>query len=82
MRKLPSKCTVPIEEGDTLVIRTPGGGGFGNPFERPPNLVEKDVSHGLVSIESARRDYGVVIDLDSGSANIEATNALRKSLSR
>jgi N-methylhydantoinase B len=79
--RLPAKCTVPIEEGDTLVIRTPGGGGFGNPFERPRGLVEDDVANGLVSIESARRDYGVVIDPNSRSTNIEATDALRKRLS-
>jgi N-methylhydantoinase B len=75
---LPSKCTVPIDEGDTLVIKTPGGGGYGNPFERPPTLVQEDVAHGLVSVESANRDYGVIIDPDSLTVNIRATEALRK----
>ena len=77
-RRLPSKCTVPIEEGDTLIIRTPGGGGYGDPFERPPCLVQADVADGLVGVESAERDYGVVIDPDSLTVDAEATEALRK----
>jgi N-methylhydantoinase B len=81
-RRLPSKCTVTIEEGDTLMIRTPGGGGYGNPLERPPGLVQEDVADGLVSVESAERDYGVVIDPDSITVGAEATRALRKSRSR
>ena len=39
----------------------PGGGGYGNPFERAPHTVLDDVLNGYVSIESAARDYGVVI---------------------
>jgi N-methylhydantoinase B len=72
---------VPIEEGDTLVIKTPGGGGYGDPFERPPDLVQEDVADGLVCIESAERDYGVVIGPDSLIVDAEATRALRKSRS-
>jgi N-methylhydantoinase B len=73
---------VTIEEGDTLMIRTPGGGGYGNPLERPPGLVQEDVADGLVSVESAERDYGVVINPDSITVGAEATRALRKSRSR
>jgi hypothetical protein len=39
----------------------PGGGGYGNPLERPVEKVVWDVRNGLVSIEGAREDYGVVI---------------------
>jgi N-methylhydantoinase B len=39
----------------------PGGGGYGNPFERDPAAVLRDVVDGYVSIEAAERDYGVVI---------------------
>ena len=38
-----------------------GGGGFGEPFERPPERVLVDVRSGYVSVEAAARDYGVVI---------------------
>jgi N-methylhydantoinase B len=39
----------------------PGGGGYGNPFERDPAAVLDDVLNGYVSIEAAARDYGVVV---------------------
>jgi N-methylhydantoinase B len=58
---LPSKCTVQIEEGDTLIVHTPGGGGYGNPRKRNPERVLRDVLNGLVSPESAERDYAVSI---------------------
>jgi N-methylhydantoinase B len=45
-----------------LRLRTTGGGGWGDPFEREPELVLRDVVQGRVSVESAERDYGVVID--------------------
>jgi N-methylhydantoinase B len=53
-----------IELGkDDTVIGTAGGGcGYGQPFEREPEAVLKDVINGYVSIEHARLDYGVVID--------------------
>jgi N-methylhydantoinase B len=61
--ELPSKIDqVPVRPGDTLVFRTAGAGGWGDPFERDPELVLRDVLRDLVSPESARRDYGVVVD--------------------
>ncbi|HUV34436.1 MAG TPA: hydantoinase B/oxoprolinase family protein [Candidatus Desulfaltia sp.] len=59
--KLPSKCTVEIHEGDTLVILTPGGGGYGDPRMRDPELVRRDVANGLVSADSALKHYGVKV---------------------
>jgi N-methylhydantoinase B len=41
------------------VILTPGGGGYGDPRMRDPELVRKDVANGLVSAESALKHYGV-----------------------
>lgn len=52
--------------GDTLEIGTPGGGGYGDPFERPPEAVQRDVDAGRVSVTSAESDYGVVIDEEGG----------------
>jgi N-methylhydantoinase B len=60
--KLKSKCTVKVEKGDVFVVRTPGGGGYGNPMEREPKLVLHDVLNGLVSLEAAKKDYGVAIE--------------------
>ena len=44
-----------------ILLSLPGGGGYGPPFERNPSAVLDDVVQGHVSIESAERDYGVVI---------------------
>lgn len=52
----------PIEEGDVVLQRTPGGGGYGDPLERPVAAVVADVRDGFVTVEAALRDYGVRID--------------------
>lgn len=44
---LPGKCTVDLRRGDTLVIQTPGGGGYGDPAERAPALIDQDRRNGL-----------------------------------
>lgn len=48
--------------GDVVTIDAPGGGGYGSPLARDPEMVLKDVIEGYVSIGSANADYGVVID--------------------
>ena len=56
----------------------PGGGGFGNPYERSVERVVWDVKNGLVSIKAAALEYGVVIsDSDSLQVDFEATDKLR-----
>ena len=57
VEKLPAKATVVLRRGDTVYINTPGGGGYGDPCERPRELVRRDVEEGKVSPEAARRDY-------------------------
>jgi N-methylhydantoinase B len=47
--------------GDILLLETGGGGGQGHPLDRPAEQVLQDVRDGFVSIEAARRDYGVSI---------------------
>jgi N-methylhydantoinase B len=51
-------------------MSTGGGGGYGDPKERPLELVERDVIRGFVSRESARADYGVVIASNSKAYRI------------
>ncbi len=53
-----------------------GGGGFGDPHRRPAERVAQEVRFGYVSVESARDDYGVVVD-KLGNLDVEATDALR-----
>lgn len=60
----------------TLLIQTAGGGGYGDPFERDPQLVLADVLDGLVTLDEARREYGVAL-VDSRVDAAETTR-LRK----
>ncbi|MCR9136163.1 MAG: hydantoinase B/oxoprolinase family protein [Alphaproteobacteria bacterium] len=47
-----------IPPGERLILTTPGGGGFGNPNERDPDALARDVSQGLVTREQAKSEYG------------------------
>lgn len=58
---LPIKGLQTIPAGDRLIVEMPGGGGYGDPFERDPALVARDVRHGLIDAEGAEADYGVVL---------------------
>jgi N-methylhydantoinase B len=62
-----------------MIADTPGGGGWGDPFTRDPQLVLRDVRDEVVSVEGAARDYGVVIGPDGRSVDLAATAALRAS---
>jgi N-methylhydantoinase B len=64
------------ELGELIQLWGGGGGGFGDPLERDPELVLADVAAGLVSPERARDVYGVVIA--NGVVNVEGTTALRR----
>ncbi len=66
-----------LKPGDMVTIDAPGGGGYGNPLEREPEMVEADVAEGYVTVEQARSAYGVVIDQGTGRVDQEATKALR-----
>jgi len=64
-----------IEAGDILHFITWGGGGWGDPLERAPELVAKEIRQGLVTSEGAKA-YGVIADAD-GVLDAAATEALR-----
>lgn len=66
----------PFADGDLFVVETSGGGGIGDPFERPVSDVAADVRTGRVSVAGARRDYGVAIDPD-GNVDELATERAR-----
>jgi N-methylhydantoinase B len=66
--------------GDTVAFCSAGGGGFANPMEREPEMVERDVVMGYVSVERAREDYGVVMDPVTLKADLAATEKLRAAL--
>lgn len=55
---VPSKLATVLRKGDRLVLVAPGGGGFGDPRDREPDLVAADVRNGKVSARMARDVYG------------------------
>lgn len=76
---LPAKIEgVKVKAGDLLYFNTWGGGGWGDPYARDPELVRADVARRLVSVEGARR-YGVVMASD-GSVDVTETESLREQL--
>jgi N-methylhydantoinase B len=60
-RVVPAKVTMTLRRGDVYRHEQPGAGGWGDPLERDPARVLRDVRNELVSAESARDDYGVVL---------------------
>jgi N-methylhydantoinase B len=78
--ELPSKVRdVPVFEGDLLVFETAGAGGVGDPLERDPEAVAKDVRWNLVSHEAAESEYGVVVGEDD-QVDAAATESRREEL--
>jgi len=76
--KLPSKCEgIKVEAGDLLYFNTWGGGGWGDPLERDPELVLTDVNRKLATVKGAK-DYGVVIK--RGAVDQAATKKLRSEM--
>jgi N-methylhydantoinase B len=79
-RRLPSRFgDQRLKKGDLLRLERPGGGGLGNPLERPTEVVFEDVRQGYVSIERARSAYAVVVELVDGepTLNLDQTRILR-----
>ena len=66
-----------LQPGQRVTLRLPGGGGYGSPFERDPRAVLEDVRQGRVSVEAARREYGVAVDVEGWSVDEEETRRLR-----
>ena len=56
---------ISMAPGDMVWVRTPGGGGYGDPLKRPPLAVFEDVRLGRVSIEQALMFYGVIVKVDN-----------------
>jgi N-methylhydantoinase B len=67
---------IKLERGRHVRLETPGGGGYGDPLEREPEAVRRDVMRGFVSAAAAETDYGVAFAPD-GSVDQQATERRR-----
>ncbi len=75
---LGTSVQVLLAPGERVRMRFPGGGGFGDPFARDPELVLADVRRGLVSLARAREDYGVALRDGRTEVDREETARLRR----
>ena len=68
----------PMRRGDVFIHDQPGPGGWGDPLERDPLRVLRDVQNELVSPASARDDYGVVLVLDTSALAVDEAATTRR----
>ncbi len=76
LNRLDACAQAEIPEGHTIVSYSCGGGGYGDPYERPVDKVSFDVREKWVSVKAAREIYGVVVDA-AGVVDQAATSKLR-----
>ena len=69
-----------MKRGDVFRHEQPGPGGWGDPLERDPERVLRDVRNEFVSVGAARDDYGVVIDVTSWTVDHPGTMKRREEL--
>jgi N-methylhydantoinase B len=79
-RALPGKLTMTMQRNEVFRHEQAGAGGWGDPLERDPARVARDMQNEFVSRRSAREDYGVVIRGDGVEVDEAATAALRAEL--
>lgn len=78
--KTPMAGSVPVKDGDLYYIRWMGGGGYGDPLDRRPDLVAKDVEERRISLSSAKQIYGVILNPDNYSIDEKETDIKRKQI--
>lgn len=71
---------VKVDANDIFTYYSPNGGGYGNPLERPPQMVLEDVLDGFYNSDHAREAYGVILDLENERVDQTATEKLRREM--
>ena len=79
-REMPSKFCTTIRRGELFRHEVAGAGGFGDPLERDPVAVARDVRNEVVSMAAARADYGVIVDARSFEVDRAGTERLREQM--
>lgn len=74
---LETRVTRTIPPGNKIDYRTPGAGGYGEPYERDPDKVLYDVIEDLISLERAKSEYGVIIHEETFEIDSKKTEELR-----
>jgi N-methylhydantoinase B len=77
---LPSKLTMTVTRGDVFRHEVAGAGGWGDPLERDPAAVLRDVRNGLLSQQAAADAYGVVLDGQNWRVDTAATQQRRDAM--
>lgn len=80
-RTLPKLDQFPVNRGDRVTMLMPGAAGYGDPLERDPEAVRRDVAEGFVGRDAALADYGVVLDA-AGDVDHAATRKERSARRR
>ena len=73
---------VALKQGDVVRHIQAGAGGYGDPLKRDPLKVVEDVLDEKLSVEYVRREYGVVIDPETMSLDMDATRQLRDEMAK
>ena len=77
-----AKLTMTMRRGDVLRHELAGAAGWGDPLEREPSAVLRDVRNEMMSKETAANEYGVVVDVDQWVVDLEQTKELRAKIVR
>jgi N-methylhydantoinase B len=82
VQDIPSSGNFNLPQGHEWHLYCQGGGGYGDPLERDPELVRWDAREGLVSLRAVKEDYGVVLDTEpeTYAVDLKATQQLRRQL--
>jgi N-methylhydantoinase B len=67
-----------VPSGTVLFQQAGGGGGYGDPCLRSPEQIVEEVKNGIISLERAKQDYGVIINPDTLELNLAETERIRK----
>ena len=78
----PAKDRIPLVEGDLFYHMTSAGGGWGDPLEREPQLILRDLRNGRMTPDYVEREYGVIFDPKTMDVDWKATNAARGRIRR
>ena len=78
----PAKDRIPLKEGDLFYHMTAAGGGWGDPLERDPEHILRDLRNGRMTLDYVEREYGVIYDPETMEVDWTATKAARERIRR